>query len=76
MHNTGMAAEREPRPLRALRRERLLTSQELARRAGVSPATVWRIEAGRSALPHVRVMAAIARALEVAPGEVAEFRRG
>lgn len=71
MHNVGMAPE--PKPLRVLRRTRLLTSEELADRAGVSRATVWRIEAGRSARPRVRVMRAIADVLEVSPSEIAEF---
>lgn len=62
-----------PRPLRALRRERLMTSRELAERAGCSPVTVWRIEAGRATAPQVRTMRAIADALGVRVGEIAEF---
>ena len=70
-----MAPGIEPKPLRAIRRTQLLTSHELAERAGVSPVTVWRIEAGRAARPQVRVMRAIAEALGVPPSEIAEFTR-
>lgn len=50
-----------------------MTSRELAERAGVSPVTVWRIEAGRATAPQVRTMRAIADALGVRVGEIAEF---
>lgn len=51
----------------------MLTSRELAERAGVSPVTVWRIEAGRVRGAQVNTMRRIAEALEVSPEEIAEF---
>ena len=62
-----------PQPLRTLRRSALLTSQQLATRAGVSPVTVWRIEAGLSRNTQVRTMQRIAAALGVTPRDIAEF---
>lgn len=70
MHHTN-----EPQPLRALRRARLLTSQDLAALASVSMVTVWRIEAGHTRGPQVRTMRRIADALGVTPSEIAEFQR-
>jgi transcriptional regulator with XRE-family HTH domain len=51
----------------------LMTSRELAERAGCSPVTIWRIEAGRESAPQVKTMRRIADALGVQPGEIAEF---
>jgi transcriptional regulator with XRE-family HTH domain len=70
-----MTEPREPRPLRTIRRAQLLTSQQLAERAGVSPVTVWRIEAGATKYTQVRVMRRIAEALGIRPEEIAEFTR-
>ena len=50
-----------------------MTSRELAERAGCSPVTIWRIEAGRATAPQVKTMRRIADALGVQPGEIAEF---
>ena len=61
------------RSLRELRAERLLTIRDLARLAGIAPATIQEIEAGTLA-PGARVVRRIAAVLNVDPGEVAELR--
>ena len=61
--------------LREWRRERLLTSNELAEKAGVSPATIWRIEAGSTTTVRIKTIRKIAAALGVEPREIAEFTR-
>lgn len=66
--------------LRHLRLERFLSQAELARRAGLHPLTVTRLETGAAA-PTSRSVRALADVLGVAPGdlaapeEVAELRR-
>jgi transcriptional regulator with XRE-family HTH domain len=66
--------------LRQLRLEQFLTQAELARRAGLHPLTVARLEAGITA-PSTRSVRALAEALGVeprelaTPREVAELRR-
>jgi transcriptional regulator with XRE-family HTH domain len=66
--------------LRRLRLERFLSQGELARRAGLHPVTLTRLEAGPTA-PSTRTVRALAAALGVAPrelaapDEVAELRR-
>jgi transcriptional regulator with XRE-family HTH domain len=66
--------------LRRLRLELFLSQAELARRAGLHPLTVTRLEASATA-PSSRTLRAIAEALSVeprelaTPGEVAELRR-
>lgn len=66
--------------LRRLRLERFLSQGELARRAGLHPVTLTRLEAGPTA-PSTRSVRSLAEALGVeprelaAPGEVAELRR-
>ena len=59
--------------LRALRAERLLAIRDLARLAGVAPATINEIELGARP-PGPRVIRRIADALGVDPRDVAEFR--
>ena len=61
------------RTLRELRAERLLTIRDLARLAGVAPATLQDIEAG-TLTPGPRVIRRVAAALDLEPGEIAEFR--
>ncbi len=61
------------RSLRELRAERLLTIRDLARLAGIAPATIQEIEAGTLA-PGARVIRRIAVALDIEPDEVAELR--
>jgi len=63
-----------PIPLAALRRRRLLTQRGLATLAGVTPATVIRVELQHGVMSF-RTMAKIAAALGVEPGEIAEFAR-
>jgi transcriptional regulator with XRE-family HTH domain len=66
--------------LRRMRLERFLSQIELARRAGVRSATITRLE-GRTTVPSMRTVRALAEALEIEPGdladptEVAEVRR-
>lgn len=66
--------------LRNVRLNQFLSQAELARRAGLHPLTVTRLEAGASA-PSTRTVRALAEALGVrpgelaTPGEVAELRR-
>lgn len=52
-----------------LRRERFLTQDELASKAGVSVDTLYRIEQGRTT--SIRNARKVAKALGVEPGEVA-----
>src|SRR3954447_17506385 len=66
--------------VRRLRLERFLAQGELARRAGMHPITLTRLESG-SGTPSARSVRALADALGVEPGElatpaeVAELRR-
>jgi transcriptional regulator with XRE-family HTH domain len=58
--------------LRQVRVARLMTMRDLAARSGVSLSTVQGVETGKTT-PSLRVIGALATALEVAPGEVAEL---
>ncbi|HLH23331.1 MAG TPA: helix-turn-helix transcriptional regulator [Chloroflexota bacterium] len=58
--------------LRQARVDRLLTIRELAHQAGVSPSTVYLVEAGRTR-PSFRVIRLLAQALAVEPQSVDEF---
>ena len=60
--------------LAQVRRQRLLSQRDLARKAGVAPSTVYLVEAGRTQ-PRLAIMRRICEALGVAPGEVEEFKR-
>ena len=60
--------------LREARIRKLLTVRGLAKLAGISPVTLQDIEAGRRT-PQPGTMRKLATALELDPGEVAEFRR-
>ena len=60
--------------LRELRPQRLLSSRDLADKAGVAPGTIVRIGAGEP-LPRFVTMWKIAAALGVEPGEIEEFGR-
>lgn len=53
--------------VRQLREERLMTREELARRAGVSERTIWSVENGRPCRIHTKRR--ILRALGVARSE-------
>lgn len=59
--------------LRQARAERLLSIRELAAAAGVAPSTIYLIEAGRTR-PRPRVIRRLARALDVDPRSIDEFR--
>jgi transcriptional regulator with XRE-family HTH domain len=48
-----------------IREERGLTQQELAKKAGTSYQTIWRIEAGKHVEPGIYIARRIARALGV-----------
>ncbi len=61
-----------PRTLNELREGAYLTTRELAKRARVAPATLWRIEQAKTK-PHITTMRKIADVLGVHPSEVAEF---
>jgi transcriptional regulator with XRE-family HTH domain len=57
--------------LKTARRIARLTQQELAKRAGVDPALISRLEAGgRSRRPSYEAIVRISRALNVAPDEL------
>jgi transcriptional regulator with XRE-family HTH domain len=54
------------RNLKAARVRRLLTQEELAEKAGVSPSTIVNIERDQT-VPHFRTIRKLAEALEVDP---------
>ena len=55
--------------LKEIRTRRFLTQEELAERAGVSPATIVRVERNQ-AEPHISTMRKLAQALNVDPTEL------
>lgn len=59
--------------LRAHRLQRLLTVRELARVSKVSHTAIWMAEAG-TVQPRLATIRALAQALGVEPGMIAEFR--
>lgn len=61
-------------PLRRMRRLNLLSMRDLAARAGVTYATIYLIESGKTKHPRSRVIEAISRSLNVDPTEIDEFR--
>ena len=62
------------RTLKQVRAERMLTTRELAVKAGLSHATVHMAETGK-AIPRLRAVRQLAAALEVDPLEVVELRQ-
>ena len=60
------------RTLREWRALRLLSTRALAAKAGVSNKTIVELENGRG-LPIFRTISRISAALDVPPGEIAEF---
>ena len=69
----------EPRPaaapLATLRKRRLLSQRDLARRAGVALSTIYLLEAGKTERVTFKVMRRISDALGVEPDAIAEFRK-
>ena len=59
--------------LREARLRRLLSIRQLAKRAGVAPATIHLAETGQRA-PQLLTIYKLSRALGVDPGDVDEFR--
>ena len=57
--------------LRKLRDEKFLSQRELARAAGVSPTTVFKLEANQ-AEPHPRTIRKLAEALGVEPSKLVD----
>jgi transcriptional regulator with XRE-family HTH domain len=55
--------------LREARTRRLLTQEELAEKAGVSPSTVVNVERDQQE-PHFRTIRKLAKALDVEPNEL------
>jgi len=55
--------------LRKLRDEKFLSQRELARAAGISPTTVFKLEANQ-AEPHPRTIRKLAEALGVEPSKL------
>jgi transcriptional regulator with XRE-family HTH domain len=58
--------------LRKVRDERLLSQRELAEKAGLSPTTILKLEAGRVEDPHPRTIRKLTSALNVAPRDLVE----
>lgn len=51
--------------LREMRHKRMLTTKELARRSGVSRATIWKVETKPNYSTGEKVMVALAKALDM-----------
>ena len=60
--------------LRRVRRLNLLSMRELAAKAGVTYATIYLIESGKTKHPRNRVIHSISGALQVDPTDIDEFR--
>ncbi len=56
--------------LRRLRNEHLLSQRELAEKAGLSPTTILKLEAGRIEESHPRTVRKLVQALGVDPSEL------
>jgi transcriptional regulator with XRE-family HTH domain len=56
--------------LRKVRDGRLLSQRELAEKAGLSPTTILKLEAGRADDPHPRTVRKLAGALGVGAAEL------
>ncbi len=63
-------AKRFGERLRELRKEKLLTQEELAKKAGLNPNSIVRIERGSVAEPRFSTIRKLAAALEVDPQEL------
>jgi DNA-binding XRE family transcriptional regulator len=58
--------------LRIVRRNQLLSQRDLAKKAHITPSTIYLIETGRTR-PRLKVMRAICEALAVSPQQIDEF---
>lgn len=58
--------------LRRLRNERLLSQRELAEKAGLSPTTILKLEAGRVDESHPRTVRKLIKALGAEPADLLE----
>lgn len=70
-----MSRSNAGRNLVGIREGRMWTQGKLAEEAGVSPTTISGLESGRISAPHFGTIRKLARALEVAPGELLDSRR-
>ena len=61
--------------IRQLRRERLLTQEELSERSGVGVTSIIRVERGQVE-PRFTTIRKLAKALEVEPRELVDGREG
>lgn len=59
--------------IRRRRKEAEITQEELAKRAGLSPTSIVRLELGEIKAPRVSTLDAIARALVINPAELVQF---
>jgi transcriptional regulator with XRE-family HTH domain len=59
--------------LREARLQALLSMRQLARKAGVSPTTIYLLERGQHS-PHLLTIYKVSRALGIEPAEIDEFR--
>lgn len=55
------------------RRNQLLSQRDLAKKAGVTPSTIYLIEAGRTT-PRLSIMRRLSDALHVNPRDIDEFQ--
>lgn len=62
--------------LRHVRRLAGFSLRALAQASGVSMSAIGSIERGETTQPHPRTMVDLARALQVTPAEIDEFRNG
>ena len=60
--------------LREARLQALLSMRQLARKAGISPTTIYLLESGQRS-PQLLTIYKLSRALGIAPEEIEEFRR-
>ena len=58
--------------LKEVRDRRLLSQRELAKKAGLSPTTILKLEDARVKEPHPRTIRKLAEALGVDPAELVE----
>lgn len=63
-------------PLRQVRRLAGFSLRALAQTSGVSMSAIGSIERGETKVPHPRTIVELARALQVAPDRIDEFRNG